>query len=188
MRIIAGKYRGRRLTAGRGRKLRPTAARVREAIFSIIGPDLSYRRVLDLFAGSGAMGLEALSRGAASVIFVDYPTASLRVLRKNLAVCGNPANGSIVRYDLSKGLRGLVRRGWLFDLIFLDPPYGSGLTQKCLAELGKGELLSRRALVVSEHALGEQLESTYGCLQQHTVKRYGQASVSIYQRVKEGEQ
>jgi 16S rRNA (guanine966-N2)-methyltransferase len=182
LRLIAGEYRGLRLATLKGKRLRPTAELIREAIFNIIGYDLTELYVLDLFAGTGAMGLEALSRGAGFVVMVDQHAAALKLIGRNLAACGNPQNAKIYRLDLRRGLKVFTRHGYLFDLVFLDPPYGRGLSQRCLEQLGKGALLNPAATVVSEHAIAEDLASTYGCLQRQTVRRYGSTAVSFYRR------
>ncbi len=182
MRIVGGKHRGLHLASPKGRRVRPTAQRVREAIFSILGSDLSEYSVLDLFAGSGAMALEALSRGASFVVMVDQHPAALRLIGRNLATCGNPQNAKVYRLDLRRGLKGLIRHGYRFDVVFLDPPYGRGLNPRCLEQLGKGELLNPSARVVSEHAIEDKLTAAYGCLQRQTVRRYGSTAVSFYQR------
>lgn len=155
---------------------------MREAIFSILGNDLSGTLVLDLFAGTGAMGLEALSRGAAFVVLVDQHPAALRLMARNLTTLGNPEQVTVKKLDLTRGLRGLERQRWQFDLVFLDPPYRLGLTGTCLLELGKGTLLNPRAVVVGEHAEDEGLAPTYGCLQLQDKRRYGSTAVSFYHR------
>ena len=120
MRVIAGTHRGRRLQAPEGLDTRPTADRVRESLFSILGP-LDGEAVLDLFAGSGALGIEALSRGAGSALFSDSSTAAVRVVQANLEALGLEAR--VVRDDASRVLRDAQARGAAYDLIFLDPPY-----------------------------------------------------------------
>jgi 16S rRNA (guanine966-N2)-methyltransferase len=155
---------------------------VREAIFSILGSDLSGMRVLDLFAGTGAMGLEALSRGAALVVLVDDHPAALRLMERNVAALGAFAEVTVKKLDLGRGLGWLARQGSEFDLIFLDPPYHRGLGEICLQDLGRGTLLAPRAVVVSEQAVDEQLAPAYGCLQLHDMRRYGSTAVGFYQR------
>jgi 16S rRNA (guanine966-N2)-methyltransferase len=182
LRIIAGKYRGRRLVSLRGQRLRPTADRVREAIFSILGNDLSGTAVLDLFAGTGAMGLEALSRGAASVVLVEQHPAALRLLARNLAALGNPGQVTVKKMDLTRGLKGIEHQKWQFDLVLLDPPYRLGLTETCLLDLGKGTLLNPGGVVVSEHAEDEAIAPTYGCLRLRDKRLYGSTAVSFYHR------
>jgi 16S rRNA (guanine966-N2)-methyltransferase len=182
LRIIAGDYKGLRLATPKGKSMRPTADRVREAIFNILGYDLSELWVLDLFAGTGAMGLEALSRGAGFVVMVDQHPAAIRLIGRNLAACGNPEHARIYKLDLRRGLQGLTKQDYSFDLVFLDPPYGQGLTQRCLERLGTGKLLNPAATVVSEHAIDEGLISTYGCLHRQTMRVYGTTGVSFYSR------
>jgi len=124
MRIIAGQFRGRRLRPPPGRRVRPTTDRVREAWFSIVGEAVVGARVLDLFAGSGALGLEALSRGAAHVTFVELAAPSLAALRANVAELGVEAQAAIRRGDALRFVAGLERA--VYDLAFADPPYGTG--------------------------------------------------------------
>jgi 16S rRNA (guanine966-N2)-methyltransferase len=182
LRIIAGTYKGLRLDGPKGKRLRPTADRVREAIFNILGYDLSELWVLDLFAGTGAMGLEALSRGAAFVVMVEQHPAAIRLIGRNLAGCGNPENVRVHKLDLRRGLKRLTDQNYSFDLVFLDPPYGRGLTQRCLEQLGTGKLLNEAATVVSEHSSDENLTSIYGCLHRQTMRVYGTTGVSFYSR------
>ena len=182
LRIIAGDYKGLRLATPKGKRLRPTADRVREAIFNILGYDLGELWVLDLFAGTGAMGLEALSRGAGFVVMVDQHPATIRLIGRNLAACGNPVNARVYKLDLRRGLKGLANQDYSFDLVFLDPPYGRGLTQRCLEQLGTGKLLNAAATVVSEHAIDENLTSTYGCLHRQSMRVYGTTGVSFFSR------
>ncbi len=119
MRVVAGTFKGRRLTAPRGTRTRPTADRVREALFSMLG-DVGAARVLDLYAGSGALGIEALSRGADSVVFVERDHQALAAIERNLAAVG--AEATVVRQDV---LRFLTHADGAFDLVFCDPPYDS---------------------------------------------------------------
>jgi 16S rRNA (guanine(966)-N(2))-methyltransferase RsmD len=155
---------------------------VREAIFNILGYDLCELWVLDLFAGTGAMGLEALSRGAGFVVMVDQHPAAIRLIGRNLAACGNPENARVYKLDLRRGLKKLTNQDYSFDLVFLDPPYGRGLTQLCLEQLGTGMLLNEAATVVSEHAVDENLTSIYGCLHRLTMRVYGTTVVSFFSR------
>ena len=125
MRIIAGAFKGRRLAPVKGR-IRPTAAKVREAVFSILGPAVVGARVLDLFAGTGALGIEALSRGAAAAVFVEDHPESLKVLRRNLADLGLADRTTVWPLPVTTALKKLAGRGERFGLAFLDPPYGGG--------------------------------------------------------------
>lgn len=128
MRIVAGKWRGRRLTPPADRSIRPTADRVREAWMNILQTELPDARVLDLFAGSGALGIEALSRGASEAVFVELAPRSIHVLQTNLAALGAGGEARIHRGD---AFRYLARRTWdPFDIAFADPPYGLGLAER----------------------------------------------------------
>ncbi len=142
MRVIAGQYRGRRLQAPPGDATRPTSDRVREALFSVLGDRVGGARVLDLFAGSGALGIEALSRGAAEATFVDSAAAAIRAVRANLAAIG--AEAEVRRADARRFLGGASAAQREYDLVFLDPPYrlagrlGSELTAALPAVLAPG--------------------------------------------------
>jgi 16S rRNA (guanine966-N2)-methyltransferase len=174
-RVIAGRYGGRRLEAPRGQATRPTADRVREALFSILGARVQGARVLDLFAGSGALGLEALSRGAAHATFVDSAPAAIRALRANLAALGVEAE--VVRADALRWLRAASARPRQYDLVFLDPPYrqadvlGAGLSDVLPAVLGPG------ALVVSESDRRAPLELTIPTTNE---RRYGDTLIRFH--------
>jgi 16S rRNA (guanine966-N2)-methyltransferase len=172
MRVVAGEYRGRRLQAPRGTSVRPTSDRVREALFSILG-DIEGLRVLDLFAGSGALAIEALSRGAASATLVENDRAALDAIRANLAPLEG-ANAEVVRADVLAWLGG--RRG-PFDLVFADPPYSSAgklagaLSQKLPAAL------SPNALIVSESDKRDPLTLAFPLEDERT---YGHTRIAIH--------
>ncbi|MBM3680705.1 MAG: 16S rRNA (guanine(966)-N(2))-methyltransferase RsmD [Actinobacteria bacterium] len=123
MRIVAGRHRSRRLAVPVGPDVRPTSDRAREAVFASLG-DVTGARVLDLFAGSGALGLEALSRGAASCVFVERDRTALAAIRANVAALGEEAAAAVRRGSATTALRALAEAGAAFDLVLLDPPYG----------------------------------------------------------------
>jgi 16S rRNA (guanine966-N2)-methyltransferase len=148
MRIIAGQYKGRRLFTPDDSRIRPTSDKVREAVFSILGPAVEGARVLDLFCGTGALGLEALSRGAASLVLVDTAVKSLALARRNLDLVG--ATAPLVKADLPGQLRRVAELG-PFDLVFLDPPYRKDLLLPCLEGLVTLGLLAPGATVAAEH-------------------------------------
>jgi 16S rRNA (guanine966-N2)-methyltransferase len=179
MRVIAGEYGGRALRAPRGHRVRPTADRVKESLFSILGQRLEGARVLDLFAGSGALGLEALSRGASEAVFVENDPVAARVLRENIGCLGCGGRASI----LQAGLPGAVARiSGSFDLVFLDPPYGRGLACEALKALAQGDLVAGRGLVVVEHSRRDELPEQAGpfcCIDR---RRYGETELSFYER------
>jgi 16S rRNA (guanine966-N2)-methyltransferase len=183
LRIIAGSAKGRRLATPamtKGRPLiRPTSDRAREALFSIIGPAVEEARVLDLFAGTGALGLEALSRGAAFALFVDRHQQATALIRENIDLCGFAEKARILQWDLDKGLAFLEGQP-AFSLVFLDPPYGTNLAPRLLAELATGCHLAANSLVVAEDAAGERLPETSGRLQLADRRRYGDTGFWFY--------
>lgn len=168
MRIVAGAWGGRRLRVPRGRSVRPTSDRVREAWMSAAGPELPEARVLDLFAGSGALGLEALSRGAASAVFVERGREALPVLRANIRSLGADESATVVADDV---FRFLERPGEPFDLAFADPPYGTGDAGRLV------ERFLRRPFARTlwlEHAWREELQ-----LPPHArTRRYGDTALT----------
>lgn len=179
MRIIAGAFKGRRLAPVKGR-IRPTAAKVREAVFSILGPAVVGAKVLDLFAGTGALGIEALSRGAAAAVFVEDHPESLKVLRRNLADLGLADRTTVWPLPVTTALKQLAGQGEPFGLAFLDPPYGGGAAVAALTGLAAPNLLAPGARVVVEHSRRESLPEACGALAQISVRRYGDTQVAFY--------
>jgi len=186
LRIIGGIARGRRLlTPGKGpegRSIRPTSARAREAVFNIIGPEVRDATVLDLFAGTGAMGLEALSRAAQTAVFVDNSPAAVRLLGRNIDLCGFADRAKVVRRELTKSLYFL--REFVpatgFSLIFIDPPYRQEAGGLILDKLDKAAILASSGLVVLEHAAGRRLPEESGSLQLVDRRQYGEAGFGFY--------
>ncbi len=150
MRIIGGRYRGRPLKAPRGRETRPTTDRVREAIFNMLGDVPSGVRALDLFAGSGAMGLEAISRGSAGATFVDSSREACRTIADNAAALGVREKCRIMEKDVMQFLAASEGRGGVYSLVFLDPPYGAGFPREVLEALVSWPGLADPAIVVVE--------------------------------------
>jgi 16S rRNA (guanine966-N2)-methyltransferase len=179
MRIIAGTLKGRVLAPVKGR-MRPTAAKVREAVFNILGAAVPGVRVLDLFAGTGALGIEALSRGAAAAVFVEEHPQSLHVLRRNLADLGLEDRSTVWSLPVAAALKKLAGRGECFGLAFLDPPYGGGEAEAALRVLASLSLLVPGARVVVEHSRRETLPEVGGGLRRLAVRRYGDTQVAFY--------
>ncbi len=180
MRITGGEFAGRTLRVPRD-AVRPTAERVREALFSMLAHRgaLAGARVLDAFAGSGALGLEALSRGAASATFVEKSRAVARVLAENVAALALDSRSRIVMRDASAALRALAAEGARFDLCFVDPPYASDLAAETLAALARGGLLSPHALLVAESDRRHPPGPIEG-LALAVERRYGDTLISFY--------
>ena len=179
MRVIAGAYKGRTLAPVKGRT-RPTAAKVREAIFNILGSAVAGARVLDLYAGTGALGIEALSRGARAAVFVEDHPEALQVLRRNLESLGLLAQATVLPLAVLAALKKLASRSEPFDLVFLDPPYGGVAAVATLAALGSSELLRPQARVVAEHSKRESLPALGGRLTLKDLRRYGDTQVAFY--------
>jgi len=151
VRIIAGALKGRRLVTPRGATTRPTADQVRIALMDTLMPRLAGARVLDLFAGAGGVGLEALSRGAATATFVERDARALAALRANVAATGVGDQARPVRDDVFRALGHLAREGARFDVVFLDPPYETDLAGATLQALADGALLAPGAVVIAQH-------------------------------------
>jgi len=162
MRVIAGEFKGRRLKFIKHDQLRPTMDRVKESMFNVLGGYLEPGRVLDLFAGCGSLGIEALSRGAGEIYFVDSSREALGVLRENLETLRVPASRyKILRATWKSALQQLKRGGTSFDLVLIDPPYNkSGLIENALMELGGFDILRPSARIVAEHSSRYSVEDS----------------------------
>lgn len=190
MRIIAGTLKGRHLRMSRGRAIRPTADRVREALFSILTSrfELTGAIVLDLFAGTGAVGIEAISRGAAQAVFVEQGRPALQVLRLNLTDCGCAARSLVLPLPAHRALRELAVQGRKFDGVFADPPYGRGLAQRTLRELAVSGILHEGAWVMIEVEAESRLPESCGQLHLTQTRRYGNTCLALYETAGRNEQ
>jgi 16S rRNA (guanine(966)-N(2))-methyltransferase RsmD len=182
MRVIGGNARGRRLKVPKGQTTRPTAARVKEALFNILPHDLSGARVLDLFAGTGNLTIEALSRGAAAAIMVDSSFESGKVIRENLRRLHLTDRTKIWIMPATRALRLLARHGDTFDMIFLDPPYDRQWIDRTLQIIAQEKLLRGSGMVIAEHSIREDVEPRYDSLALHDQRRYGGTLVSFFKQ------
>ncbi len=176
MRGISGTCRGRKLLEPRGRELRPTTDQVKEALFNIIQFDVEGRRVLDLFAGTGQLGIEALSRGAARCTFVDAAAESIRLIRENLRRCG--LEGDVRQCDSLS----FIRQGERYDLIFLDPPYDAGLLEKAMEAIREFDILSKGGIMICEsraETVLPDLGREFGAVRSY---RYGRIKLTVITR------
>jgi len=182
MRVIAGSAKGRRLRAGTGQAVRPTADKVKGALFNILGSrfDLHAAQILDLFAGSGSLGIEALSRGARDVTFVDESAASIRVLRDNLRACQLEVAARVLRLPADRALAQLARQQARFDGVILDPPYGHGLVGDTLAALALQGVVRAGGWVMAEHHINEAPDPAYGTLRLTQTRRYGKTALALF--------
>lgn len=179
MRIIAGEFKGRKLTAPPDYNVRPTAEKVREAVFSMIQMHVEDAVVVDLFAGTGSLGLEALSRGAKRAYFVDKDRRSISLVRENVKACGMEDYSVIMCSDYALGLANLHDRA---DIVFLDPPYKAGLMLDCLRRLAESDVLPEGGIVVAEHGREELLPEKIRSLELVKDRKYGKVRVSIYEK------
>ena len=181
MRITGGRLRGRRLAPFKGLEIRPTSDRVREAIFDLLGHHLTGEKVLDLFAGTGSLGIEALSRGAAWALFIDYPPKAIDLIGKNLKLCGLETEGVVLRKDL---VRGLPRRHRLLeetvDLVFVDPPYRKGMILPVLEELCDLGILGSSGTLVAQSEEREVLPPRVSSLDMVKSRIYGDTRITLY--------
>ena len=184
MRVVAGSQKGRRLRQPIGLGLRPTSARVKEALFSIITNRLDHANVLDLYAGTGALGLEAMSRGARNAVFVENQPAAIQVLRENIIRCNVTAFSNIIAQDVQTFLNTNSARDTdnRFDLVFADPPYDASDLEPLLTQLGSSQHVASNGLVVIEHFKKSTLPSEAGCLRQIRQSRYGDTMLTFYHR------
>ena len=182
MRVIAGEWKGQRLSTPAGRTIRPTADQVRHALMDTLAPWLPGARFLDLFAGAGGVGIEALSRGAAETIFVEIDPIALEPLRENLRRLGARERGHMVRREVSQALETFRQSGERFRLIFLDPPYGSALAAETLKRLGDGALLDPDGLVIAQHLTKEPLPERFGALVRWKSRRFGETTLTFFRR------
>ena len=176
MRVITGTARGRKLLEPSGMEVRPTTDMVKEAMFNIVQFDIEGRRVLDLFAGTGQLGIEALSRGAAECVFVDESPKSLKLVRANLERCGLRG-----RVEQSESI-GFLRRGGKFDLVFLDPPYGAGMLEKALEAIAKIDIMTENGIIVCESAAESALPELAAPYAKGRDYRYGKIKITLYHR------
>jgi 16S rRNA (guanine966-N2)-methyltransferase len=152
---------------------------MRESLFNILCPGIQGARVLDLFAGTGALGIEALSRGAESALFIDNSKSALAVIRKNIHLCGLEDRATVIRWNILGNLNCLKVHGRTFSLVFLDPPYESGALQPALTHLRKSNALEAGARVVAEHSVREQFPESISEFDISSQRRYSDTMFSF---------
>ena len=185
MRVIGGEYRSRPLQSLQGLELRPTSDRLRETIFNVLAASAALESSvwLDLFAGTGAVGIEAISRGARSVCFVESNRKHARLIRENLKSLKIDAGFEVEECEVASALRGLEASGQQFDFCFLDPPYAMrGAYARTLEFLGKSKLVGESTIVIAEHEKKFGLEERYGSLARYRTLIQGDAGISLFRR------
>lgn len=180
MRVVSGKLKGHRLKAVPGNSTRPTTDKVKEAIFNMIGPYFVGGTGLDLFAGSGGLGIEALSRGVDKVIFVDLERKAIQIINENIQACELEEKTEVYKNEAARALKAIKKREIQFDYIFLDPPYKKQQLVKLVEMIDQNRLLADNGVIVCEHGSETQLPSSIGALQQVRHEEYGIIAVTIY--------
>jgi 16S rRNA (guanine966-N2)-methyltransferase len=181
MRVVSGICKGRTLKPVPGVNTRPTTDKVKEAIFNMVGPYFYGGLGLDLFAGSGSLGIEAISRGLDKVIFVDKDKQALQIIKENIASCNLLDKAEVYRNDAERALKAIVKREIKLDYIFLDPPYKKQQLIKLIEVINQEQLLSDGGMVVCEHSSDVVLPNEIGSLGNVKKEQYGVIGVSIYQ-------
>jgi len=182
MRVLAGALKGRRLAAPRGPATRPTSDRIRIACLDTLMPYLEEGPFLDLFAGAGSVGIEALSRGAPAAVFVETAGLALRALNENLGGLGLGDRGRVMREDATRAVSVLARRGELFAVVFLDPPYDSPHGPRALEAVAAGAVLASGAIVVLQHVTKSPPPDAPGVLGGFKRSRFGETTLTFFRR------
>jgi len=179
LRIISGELKGRKLFSPKGIKIRPTADRIRESIFNIISAYVPGSVVLDLFAGTGALGIEALSRGAYFAIFSDTDNDAISIIEKNISTCRLQTRSKIIRADIIKNKIAAGREFSGVNLVFMDPPYNKNMIKPALINISASQFLQKNALIVIEHAVTETIPESVAEYKISDQRRYGKTLVSF---------
>ena len=179
MRIIGGNFKGRKLQPVQGRRTRPTADRIRESIFDIIEDRVREAMVLDLFAGTGALGIEALSRGADGAVFIDNDQHANFMIRKNIHSCGLDKKAKVIKWDIVRNLNCILTIEPKFDLVLIDPPYNKKKIKMILLNLHQSSSLIKGADIIIEHSVSEPISEKSSIFKMIDQRRYGKTLVSF---------
>jgi 16S rRNA (guanine(966)-N(2))-methyltransferase RsmD len=181
MRIISGSFRGLRVRTLKGGHLRPTSEQLRETLFDVLGPNVAGSTFLDAYAGSGAVGLEALSRGASEVVFIEHHRPAVALIRKNLAALRIDSGFRLMTCQVLTAFERLAEESKQFDYVFLDPPYTEIREyHHALRQLSRGEMILPTSLIIAEHSRYVALEEEYGALRRTRLLRHGDAQLAFY--------
>lgn len=176
MRVITGSARGRRLKEPTGNDIRPTTDQVKESVFNILQFDIEGRTMLDLFGGTGQMGIEALSRGAKRVTFVDSSQTSVKLIRDNLKTVGFENNADVIQGDSVRFLDSCGK----YDIIYIDPPYASELYGEVLNKINKIDILKDNGIIVCESLYGAELPQMVSPYRMKNTRKYGKIAITVY--------
>ena len=185
MRIIAGRFRGHKLIAPKNLNIRPTTDRIKESIFNIIQNHIYDSVVIYLFSGTGNLGIEALSRGATKVYFIDKNKESISIIKKNLEKIDSTNMSNIIHDNVISGIKKLSKDNVQANIIFMDPPYKKGLVENVLEHIDKSNILSSNGIIIVEEDSSEDLPENIGNLFIFRQKKYGNTSISFYKEREE---
>jgi 16S rRNA (guanine966-N2)-methyltransferase len=185
LRVVSGVCKGRSLKAVPGNSTRPTTDKVKEALFNMIGPYFDSGMGLDLFAGSGGLGLEALSRGLDKVIFVDRDIKAIQTIHENIQVCKMEDKAEVYRNDADRALKALIKREIQFDYIFLDPPYKKQQLLSLMEKIAEHRLVADGGYIICEHSHDVELPERAGEFSQYKHEKYGIIAITIFTRFSE---
>lgn len=183
MRVISGRFKGRRLTGFKAGHLRPTMDRVKESLFNILQHDIDDSVVLDLFAGTGSLGIEALSRGATKVTMVESSSQSLKIIRENLSSLGIEKEIKLVSMDVFRFIK--TSQPDLVSIVFIDPPFTMAWAHKVMTELKDCKFLAPKALIAIEAAKQERIDDKYPNFELLDRRQFGDKSLSIFRKIEE---
>ena len=183
MRVIAGKAKGRKLKfpkLPKGKKLRPLTGQAKEALFNILAREIHSARFLDLFAGTGSVGIEALSRGAGVAFFIEHDRKVVQTLRENLELAGFSDRAEVYCLDVLKAVGVINRNGGKFDIVFVGAPYDDPVLEKTLQEIASANIVDKGGVVIAEHSRRSKVVDSYGRLLKYRDSRYGDTILSFY--------
>ncbi|MGL5695053.1 MAG: 16S rRNA (guanine(966)-N(2))-methyltransferase RsmD [Peptostreptococcaceae bacterium] len=180
MRVISGKARGLKLDTPKNQDVRPTTDRVKESLFNMINPYIRESNILDLFAGTGSLGIECLSRGAKKCVFIDKSKDSIKIVNSNVKKARVENESTVLNVDFKEAVKRLSAKNEKFDVIFMDPPYYENMFIECLKSIDELNLLVQDGIIVVEHDTKEKFDDSIGNLYKSREKKYGNTTITFY--------
>ncbi|MEG1311076.1 MAG: 16S rRNA (guanine(966)-N(2))-methyltransferase RsmD [Romboutsia sp.] len=180
MRVISGKVRGLKLNTPKNEDVRPTTDRVKESLFNMINPYIMESNILDLFAGTGSLGIECLSRGADKCVFVDVSKDSIDIVKSNIKKARVENESIVLKVDFKEAISRLKIQNNKFDIIFMDPPYYKNMFIDALQKIDSADLLNKDGIIVIEHDSKEVFPDNIGRLEKNKIKKYGNTTITFY--------
>ncbi|MFZ7132058.1 MAG: 16S rRNA (guanine(966)-N(2))-methyltransferase RsmD [Eubacteriales bacterium] len=182
MRVITGVAKGRKLSSPKNDRIRPTTDRIKESLFNIISLRVEGSTFLDCFSGTGSIGIEAMSRGAKTVFFIDNHKESIQIIHKNLMDTGFSRKANVLAMDIQRGFEALSKKSLKFDIIFMDPPYNMDIIPQCIQGILQYHLLSDEGCIIAEHDKNLSLQDEILYCQRKETRFYGSTGITFYGR------